>query len=77
MWKDPWIPGADKYLLQKKETVVDESLPVTTLIQDGRWNVHEIGDSVAPGILRLILQIPISPSRKVDQLVWAGNTNCM
>jgi hypothetical protein len=77
IWGDRWIPSPSIYTIQTPPRIVDRHQKVSSLIDvDTKWwNVPLIRELFCDKDAALICNIPISPIRQQDALVWLGTSN--
>jgi hypothetical protein len=74
---DRWIPSPSTYTIQTPPRILDRNQRVSSLIDvDTKWwNVPLIRELFCDEDAALICNIPISPTRQQDAMVWLGTSN--
>ena len=74
---DQWIPSPSTYTIRTLSRVFDGNQKVSSLIDvdSNWWNVPLIHELFCDEDASLICNIPISPTRQHDAMVWLGTSN--
>jgi hypothetical protein len=77
IWGDRWIPYPSTYTIQSPPRILDKESKVSALIDEDTkwWNPSLVSDIFNADEAALIYNIPISPIRQHDTLVWLGTKN--
>jgi hypothetical protein len=77
IWGDRWIPYPSTYTIQSPPRILDKESKVSALIDEDTkwWNPSLVSDIFNADKAALIYNIPISPIRQHDTLVWLGTKN--
>jgi hypothetical protein len=77
IWGDRWIPSPSTYTIKTPHRILDRHQTISSLIDvDTKWwNVPLICELFCDKDATLICNIPISPTRQQDALVWLGTSN--
>jgi hypothetical protein len=74
---DRWIPYPTTYAIQTPPRILDKESTVRSLMDEDTlwWNTTLISEIFSVEEAALIYNVPISPPRQEDNLVWLGTKN--
>jgi hypothetical protein len=77
IWGDRWLPVPSTYTIQTPPHILEHDSQVSSLIDNDTnwWDIQLIRDVFNEEDAALICNIPISPQRQEDKLVWVGTRN--
>ena len=77
IWGDRWIPYPSTYAIQTPPWILDKESKVSALIDENThwWNSSLVSEIFGAEEAALIFNIPISPARQHDTLVWLETKN--